>query len=906
LRRRLQASLLFVCFTASAIGGYVVSDRLGSETLRLEAQRQLGELMQGSVRIARARVVLRGGLFLEGERVGVYPSETSPHQPALFASTVSAELHVPSLLIGRFRLNTLVLDDAVLEIHRAPDGRLTPPPFQRLADRQGAGPSSDLERSLDWVHAFEAVTRGLLESPVVARRVEVRRGRIRFVDRMVAGPDAPITLALYRVNGRLLHHWLSGEAELTLGAALFGGGGRPVQLRAEGWQRGGNRMRLALAADGLPLAMLAPYLLPSDAPNTLGGLLGGEVAYETRAEQHGTVRLRAHAEDFATTIDVRDGHYEIERPGVALDAALEIHPGRVRLDAGRIDAEGIAFTLGGAIERPLGPASRARLEIDVDGLELAEVREIARSLPDADGVALEHLLARVDEGRVDHIGARGTARIDEWGDLFVGEAERLPRGFVLVTAVSEVVARANEHDRLSGLEARIVLSGDRIELRDARGEWNEEPLPRFSLSVEGVSRLFAAPEWARPLAPEAAALPGLSPLFAILESDADGGDPATRAELVVDRLAHPLLRWPVTGTRVVVDDAEPGLHVLFEGGRWAGAPFEGEALWRDGPDESLRIDLHVHPWDGASRDGVFGSVAGGVASTSWASGRFRMDAVRDGPLPLSDVTGGFELSGSTLSLHEIRGDLDPNGALRADVELRLDHPEQVGTTFAFDIVEGDVDRLGRSFGLAAGQATGRVGLSGRLEGDLRPQTPLLASLSGDARLVARQGEIRRDELPLMLALAQARAGYNEHSERDAVAYDAIEASFVIEDGRVSTDDFELDGPLRVYGSGSVDVVRPPHEMVAVVGLFLFRSAGHIMETIPLVKAVLPGSERGLVGAYYQVSGPAGEPQVDALAGRSLAEDLPDLLAVPYRLLRAILGAAAGREPPQAPARRADQ
>jgi hypothetical protein len=168
------------------------------------------------------------------------------------------------------------------------------------------------------------------------------------------------------------------------------------------------------------------------------------------------------------------------------------------------------------------------------------------------------------------------------------------------------------------------------------------------------------------------------------------------------------------------------------------------------------------------------------------------------------------------------------------------------------------------------------------------------SLSGQFQLNARQGEIRRDELPLVVALAQASSGYNDFASRDAIAYDSISSQLLLAGGRVSVPDFVLDGPLRIYGSGTVDAIQTPHEIVAVVGLFLFRSAGQIMESIPLVKAILPGSERGLIGAYFQITGPIEDPTVRALAGKSVAEDLPDVLAAPYQLLRSIL--AGGRRP----------
>jgi hypothetical protein len=78
-------------------------------------------------------------------------------------------------------------------------------------------------------------------------------------------------------------------------------------------------------------------------------------------------------------------------------------------------------------------------------------------------------------------------------------------------------------------------------------------------------------------------------------------------------------------------------------------------------------------------------------------------------------------------------------------------------------------------------------------------------------------------------------------------------------------------------------------MEGVLGVFLFRGAGTLMETLPLVKVILPGSEKGLVGAYFNVSGEVGEPVLLALPGKSLAEDLPGVLSAPLKILQALLG-----------------
>lgn len=663
-------------------------------------------------------------------------------------------------------------------------------------------------------------------------------------------------------------------------------------------------MRLAVTASRLPLDYLKPYVFPDAADARLAGAWSGQLAYERHARAHGTVTLESAIEDFETTLSVRDGRFEIARPLVQVSAALEAHPGRVRLAHGRIDAEGIAIALAGSVERPLGPAARARLDVGIGGLDLAEVRRIVHSLPDADAETLESVLARVHDGRIERIGARGTARLDHWGPLLVGDADRLPRGFVLSASVADVEIRAGQNARLSAMGGVVEVSGDRLRLRDATGLWNDEPLPRLAVSIHGVSHLFASGDSNDERRSRARAMPGIGALAAILRGPPDGeprARSAPRIRLEIDRLDHPILRWPVTDALAVIERAGPTTRLVFERGRWAGAPFEGDAVWMSGATEELVVGVRVSAPEEA---GPAAAERPGAASDdgAWAAGRFEIDDLDADRWPAGTLRGRFRVAGTRLGLDDVYARLIPTGQLEAKLDLDLDQPESVGATLDFRIEGGDADRLGRLIGMPPGYATGSLALSGRLEGPVHPQTPLLASLTGQAHLEARSGELRRDELPLVVALAQASAGYNDFAARDAIAFDSVRAGVVFANGRVTTQNFVLDGPLRVYASGTVDTVRPPHEIVGVVGVFLFRTAGQIMETIPLVKAILPGSEKGLMGAYFRVTGPFDDPRVDALAGRSVEEDLPDVITAPYQLLRSLLGGRSrkARSPDDAP------
>ncbi len=259
--------------------------------------------------------------------------------------------------------------------------------------------------------------------------------------------------------------------------------------------------------------------------------------------------------------------------------------------------------------------------------------------------------------------------------------------------------------------------------------------------------------------------------------------------------------------------------------------------------------------------------------------------------------------GASLFLSHFRANLEPRGTLDGNIELNLSRRNSVPVALTFSLENADMSRVGELFGIRPGDITGTLDISGSLEGSLQPEQSLLTDLAGKAEVNARQGALGRQEIPVLLALAQASEGYNNYADEAAIPYESMTADMNLKDHRVQTRNFELEGPLRIYASGSLDVVTPPYDLIGVAGLFLFRGAGQLFESIPLVKVILPGSERGLVGTYYQVDGDLSRPQVRSLPGRSFAEGLPDLLEAPYQILRAIVSGGQideGQTSPQPP------
>lgn len=657
-------------------------------------------------------------------------------------------------------------------------------------------------------------------------------------------------------------------------------------------------MQVVLSTSRLPLETFAARL-GADGPQPLDGVLSGQLVFETHSPHHDSVQLSWSLADFSAAVPVAGDRISLVWPEARFDARLELHPGRLRVERAELQLAKTRTALSGVLERPLRLSSRARFETDVSGMGLDEVRSLVRSLPGEDARTLDALLKRVSSGRVDRVGGSGSARLLQWQRLGLGELESLPEGFLLDAELSDVAVESGGRARLDRLGARVEWSGDRLWLRRATARWDEQPLPPLQVDIQGVSNLFRAPESERTLLARASSLPGLPTLWRLL-SGPPGPEDAAPAEarrpppvrLRIDALEHPALRWPVRAARLRIEPTEQGLQALISEARWAGAPVTGEAVWVAAPEPLLSVNLRVEPPDvpaattGAPTGPGTTPVPVAGESSVWASGRFELDALAAEGVPLRSMAGDFSLRQDRLLVSQLRADLDPTGKLVGDAEIGLASSDALPVAINFSLVAGDVGRLGRWAGLPEGFATGRLQLSGALDGSLSPARRPLADLRGELGLDARDGAVRR-ELPLLLALVQASEDVDSASAGDALRYDFVKAEIELDRGRFSSQDFRLEGPLRVYASGFVDVGREPQTVEAVVGVFLFRAANQLLESLQ-VRAFLPGSDKGLVGAYFRVGGDLGSPQVKSLPARSIAEGLPDVMTAPFRMMQLLL------------------
>jgi hypothetical protein len=928
---RRSAWILLVGFLAATAAGYWISSVVGIELLTRELETQLTSILAGPVQIGRAGLAIEGGLFVQGESVAVYPDSTAIRGSRLNAKRVTAEIDLFALATGRFRLSGLILEDATLDIRRDEGGTWYPYPVQALADLGAQSRSMNPEVSLEIFSSFESVTRTLLAAPIAADRIELRRGRVLFRDESRSrdrNDQAPVVLSLNGIDGVLIHHWLSGEAKLKLSGNLLDGDGHEIPVQVLGENNGAGEYRARINSADFQLKTLDPYLSTGDESTWPEGSLTGSIDYLTDSKKTGRLAIDWTIAAYHGLYPLKKRKdFEIRRDSLRLAGIAKVEDEAISLTGSLLDNAGIKIGMDAEVSRPLGESSQAQMSAKIHGLDIATLREFFEPLAFTAGDQLMQLRT----GRAEKIALTGTLSLRDWERLYSGELDRLPGPVNLSGELANFEISSDGGDSFTQLAGRLELRGDTFLLRRGRGLQNGEPLPALDVRITGFSNIFDIAPHGHSNKTEPSSFPGLDPLFKLFGEGpsapdalhSPGGpspdmDPISESEtealpfrIWIDRLEHPSLPWTVREADLQIVPGSKKARFQAESMILGGVPLAGELVWTTAPAKQIQLVVHAAPsvrtaetppriqapdpksaendiLGESNSDPTTPDMAERPPVVAWVSGRIEVPGLETGLIPLQALEADFSVLGSSLFLTQFRANLEPRGSLNADIELNLSHPDSVPVALTFSIEDADMNRLGEVFSIRSGDITGTLQLKGSLAGDLHPGLPLLDGLTGTASMQAHQGALGRQEIPILLALAQASEGYNEYAEQASIPYESMTADVQLNDQRIVTRNFELEGPLRIYASGSLDVVHPPYDLIGVAGLFLFRGAGQLLEAIPLVKIILPGSERGLVGTYYQVSGNLSDPQVRSLPGRSFAEGLPDALEAPYQILRAIL------------------
>ena len=877
----LLAALGFAC-------GYAFYEGWGQDLLRREVALILTDLLEGEVEVDEVQVVLSRGLGLYGRGLRAYPTNEGP---GLAVKEAYIELHELALLLGDFELSLLILDGVDLRARLAPDGSWTFPPHEWLEEGESEPDEHQTRPVLRIISGTQTAARVLFEEVRIADRVVVHQGTILFEDRTLPpgpkGTPGVERFQLQQIEGILARPWRSDDASLALSAILEDPAGKKTPIRWTGSLHAGS-LQVNLAADEFDLQAIAPYVRRLSPDANLEGEVSGQIQLDAHEPGHRQATLELAMQDVAPTLVIADERIRVDLPMHELTARLEVEPGAARLVDARATGHGVDLSITGSVVRPILPSSRARVEAQLGGITIEDIGPIARQLPEATGSRLGAWLARVESGRVDRFSLTGSTTLDTWQALLGGKRAQLPPGFRLGLKISEVELTLDEDDRLSNASFAVDWSEDRLEIHDGHGDWKGSPLPEINLTIDGLSDLVGLKSSLRHVEPEP--LPGLSLVWdMILQDSADetqAETPRRRFQIEVDYIDHPVLGWPVENALLAVQPLPRGTEFALTRGTWGGLPVVAEIVYLAQPQAVVNMGIRAGQAQGPE------SPPAGTdrqETAIWGRGRFFLAPAGpqgDTPQPGSRTSGNFAFEGSEVRFSQVQVDLFKSARIAAELTVDLGDPEQLLVDFEGRIENANMEDLGVVVGLPEGFATGAVDIQADIRGSLVPDENLFAGLHGTIHGKATDGKIRQN-IPLAVAVATATDGYNPFSSRDRIQYDKIETEVQLDRGSLTAERFELDGPIRIFASGTLDFAEPPEEIDAVIGVFLFQRVRKILGHIPLVDLILPGSKDGLVGAYFHVHGPWQDPVAEAMPMKSLTEGAPDIITRPFEILQSL-------------------
>lgn len=876
--------------------GYLVSSGVGERLLHREIETQLTRLLEGPVEIGAVEVGWDEGLRVEARAMSAYPSRLPEAPPALRARRIVAWVDLFALMIGRLELSTLILEGPHVRLEQTVDGGFVglPLPAPSSYPDEGLDDREPAELVFARLAEFDGAAARIADDFRAADRIVVVDGTLEWIGLATAEGER-VSLRAELLNGTTERHWRSRDIALDWRGVFIDGVHAPVPFSIGVHRAEGRHFVWSLGVEHFPLSTAEGVLADLSGIADITGTL--DTHFRLFTDAGGLHRLGVQGAIHNATIDLKRSGVVLAGERIDLAAEFEFDPVEIRLVSSELKGPEFNLEFQGAVRRPIRSLAEARIEARTRGIDLDQVRRYAESLADESPTALTiaRLTERVVAGRVEYIEVAGTAPLGQWQSFASGEALDLPEGFLLGGAFAEVVVESGPDDRLEALAGEVEWVGDQIVFRNGRGSYRGEPLPEINAVINGMSILARTRPEEREITRSPPALPGFDPLARIMRpTNPDALPPLKRVGLALDRLEHPVFRWPLRDLEILLEPLRRGMEVHVRKGRWGGAGVKGEVVWFTdpaAPSVSATLTLTEPP---AREELAQGSVIEEVAMPEerWGQGRFEMEFRPRPWLPFEHANGLIRFEESRIHFDDLDVRVKEQGTFAARIALDLDHEDTVGFDTSFALTDARLTEIGPFVALPEDLAGGAIEATGSLEGRVRPDANFIAQLDGRVHAEARSGTIQTS-LPLLFRLAKATEGYNPFAKENKLAYETMDGTFAIDQGVISVEDFEIEGPLRIYARADIDTNPSPATIHSVVGIFLFRKPSEFLENLPLIRSFLPGSERGLIGTYFEVEGSLADPSVDTMPMETLMSGVPDAIKAPFKALRFLFEAGDG-------------
>ena len=275
---------------------------------------------------------------------------------------------------------------------------------------------------------------------------------------------------------------------------------------------------------------------------------------------------------------------------------------------------------------------------------------------------------------------------------------------------------------------------------------------------------------------------------------------------------------------------------------------------------------------------------------------------------MAKVTGDFTLEAETIKLANMPGaQLRVSGDFR-DMKLGVNH-FTANILGGYADVKGIVDLsnnipvmnvqgkilsiTGGHFLKALGSESSAIGGEGAIAGNLffkgEKKTDFVESLLGNVSIYSRNGTIRKWKLLAkvlsLLNLYDLFRGRVRFTE-EGLQYTKMGASFKINKGLFTTDNFVLDSPsMLITGKGGINAKN--QEVDGTITVSPLVAIDKTINKIPILRNIVRDKDRGFIYASYDVKGNVEDPDirlnyVNTIGGRTI-DTLKNVLTLPVEL-----------------------